>query len=396
MARGNSAPKVSVRLPTYNHAPYLRACIDSVLGQTFTDFELLVVDDGSTDDTAEVLRSYTDERIRVKTLARNGGLCEAIRACMEMARGEYAALLCSDDCWEPEKLRKQVGYLDAHPEIDAVLTWVTPIGEDGEPLAEGSYTAFEATNRSREEWLHHFFFLGNCLCMPSAMVRREVYEQLDYQDVRMTALPDFDFWVRFSLSYNLYILEERLTRFRIRDNEANMSGRTIENIVRCHFEAKQILDHYLSIERAEELLRIFPEAAPYGEIEPEYLPFALGMIAVAGGEAIGVHWGLETIFHCLGNEQRRALIADRFGFRCRDFYPLVAQANLYGLRALAQNERDICSLRQERDTALDRVRALTVEWTAAAEALREMRSSTSWRVTAPLRRISGAIKKHKR
>ena len=105
-------PKVSVVLPNYNGSAFLKIAVDSVLAQSFTDFELIVVEDGSTDGSAELLASYSDPRLRVIPLEQNEHICVALNTGLAAARGKYIARIDSDDCWLPEKLEKQYRYME--------------------------------------------------------------------------------------------------------------------------------------------------------------------------------------------------------------------------------------------------------------------------------------------
>ena len=104
---GLEEPAISVVLPNYNGSDFLKKAVDSVLAQTFTDFELIVVEDGSTDQSAELLASYSDSRIRVIPLEQNEHICVALNTGLAAARGKYIARIDSDDCWLPNKLEKQ-------------------------------------------------------------------------------------------------------------------------------------------------------------------------------------------------------------------------------------------------------------------------------------------------
>src|SRR5436189_263834 len=112
-------PKVSVILTCYNTEKYLRESIESVLNQTYKDFELIIWYDESTDNSWDIISGYTDERIRVFRHEPNGFAAHFQQAITEVARGEYIAVHHSDDAWELEKLEKQVAFLDVHPEIGA-------------------------------------------------------------------------------------------------------------------------------------------------------------------------------------------------------------------------------------------------------------------------------------
>ena len=107
-------------MPTYNNGRWLQEAIDSVLGQTFTDWELIIVDDGSTDDTADVLARCTDSRIRIYTLAKNVGRAGARNVALGQARGRYIAICDSDDISAPTRFTEQVAFLDANPNIGVV------------------------------------------------------------------------------------------------------------------------------------------------------------------------------------------------------------------------------------------------------------------------------------
>ncbi|MBQ9417639.1 MAG: glycosyltransferase family 2 protein [Bacteroidales bacterium] len=105
---------VSIVMPTFNKGQYIAESIDSVLSQTYTDWELIVVDDGSTDGTQEVLRRYNDPRIRIFTLNANRGAAHARNLALRQARGRYVAFLDSDDLWHPQKLARQVAFMQQH------------------------------------------------------------------------------------------------------------------------------------------------------------------------------------------------------------------------------------------------------------------------------------------
>ncbi len=325
-------PMVSVRIPAYNHEKYIHACISSILNQTFQDFEIVIVDDGSKDGTVDVIRQFDDPRIKLEVLEKNGGMNVAVEHCMRRCAGQYIANMCSDDVWMPTKLEKQVAYLQQHPEVDAVFTRVLLIGENGEErnaANEPNAHIFDCQNREPQQWLRHFFYHGNCLCNPSVLIRRQVYEKFHYQDKRFLSLSDFDLWVRFSFSHRLWILDEKLTCFRIRNHYQNVSAATPANLNRLAFEYKQILDHYLQMQSPEVLTQIFPEALAYGKPTAETIPYFLGRLAVDTGTPYHTLWGLEKIYALLGNESASAYLAEACGFRYVDFIQMTAKANVF-------------------------------------------------------------------
>src|SRR5262249_23770783 len=128
------SPKVTAVIPVYNREKYVRDAIDSILAQTFTDFELLVIDDGSTDKSRDVVCSYRDPRVRLVCNETNEGIPKTRNKGIHLARGEYLAFLDSDDWACPERFAKQVEFLDRHPEYAVVSAWIEWADEAGRSL----------------------------------------------------------------------------------------------------------------------------------------------------------------------------------------------------------------------------------------------------------------------
>src|SRR3990172_8452891 len=259
-------PRVSVIIPSYNHEKYVAQTIQSVLDQTYQDFEIVITDDGSTDSTVEELEKFKDSRIRIFTFKNNMGACVAAKKCILESKGEYIAVLSSDDMFLPDKLEKQVKFLNEHPEIWIVFGYAHIIDEDGNDFCDENhfyYNIFKQPNRTRFEWLNYFFYTGNALCHPSALIRRRCYEEIGYYDERLAQIPDFDFWIRACLKHDIYIIPENLIKFRVRAGEANVSGNKPETRIRAYIEFLYVLKNFLSIESIEEFLKIFPEASIY-------------------------------------------------------------------------------------------------------------------------------------
>ena len=150
-------PMVSVVMPVYNGAPTLRAAIDSVLAQTFPDFEFIVVDDASTDDSAAIVRAYGD-RIRFIRRADNSGICEVARSQgLALARGRYCALIDQDDLWDPRKLEQQVAFMEAHPELLLSHTYAWVIDGEGKRSEIRHEGQIPATGPCARELLQHCF-----------------------------------------------------------------------------------------------------------------------------------------------------------------------------------------------------------------------------------------------
>jgi len=125
-------PKVTVLMPVYNGERYLNEAVDSILGQTFTDFEFLIIDDASTDKTPEILRSYDDPRIRVVTNEENLGLSKSLNKGLALARGEFIARMDADDVSYPYRLQVQHEFMTQHPGAGVIGSWAEYIDRKGE------------------------------------------------------------------------------------------------------------------------------------------------------------------------------------------------------------------------------------------------------------------------
>ncbi len=330
-------PTVSVIIPSYNHERYVRQCIQSVLDQTFQDFEIVITDDGSSDNTVDVIKSFTDSRIRLFEHRRNKGASTAANNCILNSHGKYIAMLSSDDVWYPEKLALQVGYLDDHPGVAAVFGRVDWINENGSLIADKGYPyihMFEAENRTRHEWLRYFFLQGNCLCHPCSLVRRECYSEVGMFDPAFASLPDLDFWIRICIKYEITILDQKLIKFRKFANENNASGETIETLIRNRLEHRHSLNHYLKIDDPDELFLIFPEASKYGDATADILPYFLGRIAIKTDDDYKVLWGLDVIYKLLQDDTNAKILENICNFTSLDFIKLAGTYDPFKVSAL--------------------------------------------------------------
>jgi glycosyltransferase involved in cell wall biosynthesis len=267
------SPTISVVVASYNHQNYVQECLQSVLAQDFQDFEIVVTDDGSSDQTVARIQALSDPRIQLKVLPQNRGACIALNDAILRARGRFIAVLNSDDYFLPGKLSQQLAYLQAHPQVGAVFGLPAFINEQGQIFDDPAHrdrNAFVSGERTRHQWLRHFFDDGNALCHPTVLIRREVYDRFGLYDPRLAQVPDLDMWIRLASYAELHVLSQPLTAFRVRDGMQNASAGRPEVIVRDAWERARILRHYLNLSGAE-LRQVFPEFAQHPEPLTEQL-----------------------------------------------------------------------------------------------------------------------------
>lgn len=252
-------PKVSVIIKSFNHEKYIAGAINSILNQSFQDFEIVVTDDASTDKSSEIIRSFKDPRINFVSLKQNQGISLTMNATLNRARGELIAILNSDDIALPDRLERQVQYLSTNSRVSALFSLPIQIDEEGERIesTHDFQSAAELADSPCYTWLRKFFFQGNCLCAPTAMIRRSAIIECGGYDPRLGSLNDFDYWIRMLIKGHIFhMMREPVTLFRIRSHLQNASSPTFFNLTRSAFEHSKVLNQFRTLSR-EMILDIF-------------------------------------------------------------------------------------------------------------------------------------------
>jgi glycosyltransferase involved in cell wall biosynthesis len=214
--RPTSSPRVTVAIPTYNRAAWLRRCIESVLAQTYDDFVLVVSDNASSDETTEVVSSFSDGRIRYMRHPKNTGLFENHNSCLRRVTSEYVLVLPDDDLLRPDHLAATVAALDAHPDAGFVHTAFDVIGPDGQLLTESvdwTYGLSGDTVEAGTQFIRESMRWSCRVCPSTALIRAAAIPGL-FLDEDFPAI-DFGMWLRISLNWNVVFLSHPLGCFRV-------------------------------------------------------------------------------------------------------------------------------------------------------------------------------------
>lgn len=236
-------PLVSVVMPAYNAERYLTESLDSVLAQTLQNFELIVVDDGSTDKTLEILKSYQNRDDRVRVISRpNTGIVGALNDGLAAAKGEFIARLDADDIAFPERFSKQVAYLNEHPDCVVVGSYVLLIDSEGSPISEAevmiTHKEIDENHINGSPWqIYH----------TAVLMRRSIAEKIGGYREGYTAAEDVDFFMRMVEHGQVFNLPVPLTKYR---QHLSSIGHTSEN--------KQIANSYKAINDARQRRGLAP------------------------------------------------------------------------------------------------------------------------------------------
>lgn len=217
----NKKPKVTVLMPVYNGEKYLKEAIESILSQTFTDFEFLIINDGSTDGSVDIIESYDDERIRLVHNEKNIRLALSLNRGLELSRGEYIARMDCDDIALPERLEKQVSFMDKNPGVGMCGTWIKTIGE-----IEGDIWKYPTDY----DTIKCSLLFVSTFAHPSIMIRKSVVDKYNVryskflksqkfnmtkEDIELFPLEDLELWRRLSFMCPVVNLDDVLVLYRI-------------------------------------------------------------------------------------------------------------------------------------------------------------------------------------
>jgi glycosyltransferase involved in cell wall biosynthesis len=218
---------VSVLMTSYNHEKYLREAIESVLNQTFKDFELIIVDDGSYDNSPKIIEEYAkhDKRIRAYFHENNKGIPKTGNHCLARATGTYIAFISSDDIWSPSKLEKQLAILSNN---DSLVVWSEGeiIDENSIPTGKTFTERASALRRKKSGNIFQELLKANFILGPSSILKRELTEGITF-DERLRYLNDYKFMMDLAFRHHFFFVKEALVKYRVH------SGSTFEARKTC-------------------------------------------------------------------------------------------------------------------------------------------------------------------
>jgi glycosyltransferase involved in cell wall biosynthesis len=207
-------PTVSVIIPTYNQGQFIDKAIESVLKQSYQDFEIIVINDGSTDNTEEIVRGFKDKRVKyIKKYKKSRGVSVARNVGIKMARGKYIALLDSDDEWLPEKLGKQVKVFKSEfPEVGVVCSWSYNIDEKGNYISKRCLP-------KKDGYIYEDLLSTNPISVPTVLIKKECFNRVGLFDDLLNAQEDWDMWIRIAKYYRFALIKVPLVKYRLHPNQ---------------------------------------------------------------------------------------------------------------------------------------------------------------------------------
>ena len=404
---------VSVCINAYNSADVIGETIESVLNQTYKNLQIIIVDDCSTDNTAEIVKSYDDDRIELYTLPKNFNISNANNECLHRARGEYIAHIDSDDIWVEDKIEKQIKFLEENPHYGACFTHATLMDKTGRIFASGELsesflTLFDRENMTQAGFVRKFYDSSNFLCHSSMVMRKSIYEKLGDHDLTLNKLHDYDYWVRMNFICPLYIYPEKLVLYRIW--HANNSTLANKDILGHNEEYVRIAYKLVNDCPREMFLEAFADKLQLKEYTDEELELEKAFVL---GGALHMYpdnkvLEMKKLDELFKDKKYVELAEEKFGFTIRDLYNLHKnevyfdkreadriKESLNSFKKLYESEKESARLERERNAELSRLNAeaeqriqeLNAQYAELSGQYNLVINSRSYRLFSPLRKI---------
>jgi glycosyltransferase involved in cell wall biosynthesis len=233
-------PLVSIVIPVFNGELTIKETVTSVLNQTFLDFELIIINDGSSDSTLDVLAEFKDTRVKIFTYT-NSGLSASRNRGIDHALGEYISFLDADDLWTADKLEAQLNALQEYPEAAVAYSWTDFIDERGNMLGIGIHYTVNGYVYPK---LLEFFFIGSG---SNALIRKQVFDEVGRFDETLTSAEDMDIFLRLASRYQFSAVPAPQILYRVTDNSMS------RNVIRQERETLKVIDRAFSQEPGKSL-----------------------------------------------------------------------------------------------------------------------------------------------
>ena len=237
-------PVISVVMSVYNGEKYLRESIESILGQTYKNFEFIIINDGSTDSTREIVLSYDDPRIYLIDNEENIGLTKSLNKGLKIARGEYIARMDADDVSMPDRFENQMDFLNCHRDYAVVGTFLKVIDENSKVI-------FTAEKPTQYADIREFLNRDNCIGHGSAMIRKTCLQSVGFYDESIEKSQDYELWLRISQNYRLANIPQYLYMWRSHKENISAKHRNAQKhfveMIKTRFEGKtedRRMDYY--------------------------------------------------------------------------------------------------------------------------------------------------------
>lgn len=320
---GNKKPILSILSASLNHEKYMKFFIDSVLAQTNPNWELIIVDDGSTDNNIAEIKKYDDPRIKLIQQPFNMGINCAIMTAFENSNGKYIAFCATDDALMPNFVQTVTEFMDSNPEIGVLYTGLQCMDSENNIISDRTIIS---DTGDRYQILKRLFYDENVLTSPGQVVRRNEFARIQPLNIAMSQNQDYKVHVDLLLNTKCHTLADGVVLYRIPSAKSGISYRTPLSKRRCDLEERKVMDSFLQIKDVKTLERIFQDdIKPFGKIDTKMIPYVLGMLAMNSNNEYKKIWGYNQVSNFIDTIDNYNLVHGKYGFCYRDFLNLAGK-----------------------------------------------------------------------
>ena len=309
------SPLVSIIVTSYNYERYIGQTIQSVLSQTYPHWELIISDDGSTDNSLEVVRAFQDNRITLLTAETNKGASKAYNKAFALCKGKYLCSLDSDDYLAVDKLEKQVSYLEAHPEVDVLGTFINEIDAEGN-LTGDKFNHEEWFNREIDLNQPESWFWRNHLNHSSVLMRKSVHDEVGLISEELIYAPDYELWAKcLAAKAGFAVFTENLTYYRYHGRNVTHKDPRRQFLENAYIFQSILLPYLLEIGRTDlvaESVFTFPFAELYSSFDENYRSRLVGRLAFSERKLTFQEFLEETNKQAEFSDSLASALIDRF------------------------------------------------------------------------------------
>ena len=329
MNNNENEPLVSVIVLSYNHEKFISKALDSVISQTYKNLEIIVTDDCSNDESIKIINEFLDCRIIKIFNQSNLGATTNHNNALKLAKGKYISILNSDDYWNEKKIELQVKFLEENIQYGAVFSRAFFVNEKNRIIKKSKYfdvSIFDQNNRKRAEWIRKFFYEQNCLCHPSALIRKEIYFNTVLYNPLLKQLPDFKLWIDIIKFTDIYVLQDKLVYYRVLSKAKNTSSIHGNNVIRHNNETVLIMRSFFDNMSKQDFIESFQQDFIIRESKNEVeLKIEQAFLYLRMQEKMNYLYysiAIEKFYCIMQNEYSKDVLLNNYNFDYNDYYEL--------------------------------------------------------------------------
>ena len=317
-------PKVSILTPSFNHEKYILQFLESLKNQTFKDFELLIINDCSTDNTERLIKNFNDDRIKLITQEYNKGLNSALNTGFEHSSSDIFVFIASDDILKSNALETIIKTFEENPDKNVLYSAVSSIDETGKSLN----SIIKTKLKNRFEILKKIFYSSNPLLSPGMAIRKSAFEKIYPLPSAVVNHQDTLMHIRLLLENKILVTDNVLVNYRMPSEKSGISVRSIATENRENLEVNSILNEFLKIKDIDLLYKIFgDDIKKYGQPTLETIQYFLARLALDSDNQTRKVWGYHTIINFLNSQENFDLVHKLYGVNYKELLNLVNNFN---------------------------------------------------------------------